>query len=115
MCHLVLSMPVLGLVVFWLWPLPIAIPVYAAILAVSAVVYKAMMTAMRRPSVTGREGMLHEIGEIVGTSPSEVSVRIHGELWRARATDALKPHDLVEVIDVQGLTLHVAKAELARR
>jgi len=111
MCHLVLLMPVVGLVVFWLWPLPIAVPVYAAILVVSAVVYKAMMTAMHRPAVTGREGMLHEIGEIVEASRNEVSVRVHGELWRATSTDALELRDRVEVVGVHGLTLRVRKAE----
>jgi len=105
-------LPVLGLAVFWLWPLSVASPIYAGIVVVSALVYRAMITGMRRPAVTGREGLLHEVGEIVDVSGHGLSVRIHGELWRARSRDALATHDLVEVIDLQGLTLRVRRAHL---
>jgi len=108
-CHLVLLLPVAGIAVFWLWPLSIAVPVYGLILLVSGVVYYAMLVAMRHPVVTGREGLLHEIGEIVEASDSGLSVRVHGELWHATSPDGLKPRDLVEVMDIQGLTLSVRK------
>jgi len=112
-CHLVLLLPVVGIGVFWLWPPPIAVPVYGLILLISAVVYNAMMVSMRQPAVTGREGLLHEIGEIVDASGEGLSVQVHGELWHATSPDGLRPRDLVEVMDVQGLTLSVRKTRPA--
>ena len=58
MCHLVLLMPVIGLAVFFVLPLPIAVLVYLAILGVSILLYKAVIDAMSRRVVTGREAML---------------------------------------------------------
>lgn len=108
-------MPVLGVGVFWLWPWPIAAPLYGAILVVSVLVYRAMLTAMHRPAVSGREGLLHEVGEVVDGAGSEASVRVHGELWHAVSPDVLKPHDRVEVLDVEGLVLRVRKTGLRGR
>jgi hypothetical protein len=39
MCHLALLLPLLGLPLFWVWPLDLALPVYAVLLLVSAGVY----------------------------------------------------------------------------
>ena len=54
MCHLVLLLPLFGLAVFWLWPPAVAVPVYLAVLVVSAGVYYLALVAMRLP-VTARE------------------------------------------------------------
>lgn len=111
MCHLVLLLPVVGILVFWLWPLEIALPVYLVILTVSALAYGAILSAMKSRVVTGREGLLHEVGEILGSSGDGWSVRVHGEIWHALSKDPLSPHDHVEVTSVEGLSLRVRKKD----
>ena len=109
MCHIILLLPILGLVVFWLLPLSVAVPVYAAILLVSGSVYFMMMRAMRRPVRTGAQGMLHEIAEVVETMNPTGRVRVHGEIWEAVSSDVLREGDRVEIVGVTGLTLQVRK------
>ena len=58
MCHLVLAMPFLGLALFWFLPFWIAAPLYGLDLAISFGVYFLMIRAMRRPVVSGSEGMI---------------------------------------------------------
>jgi len=111
MCHLVLLFPVFGLVVFWLWPMSTAVPVYSVILVVSVLMYRAIFHAMRRAAVTGREGMLHRIGEVTSAGNGGWSVLIRGERWRARSSDVLRPRDRVEVVGIEGLTLRVQKLQ----
>jgi hypothetical protein len=58
-------LPVLGLPVFWLWPLSEAVPVYGVILALSILVYVYVIRAMRHPVETGAEQILHSIGKVI--------------------------------------------------
>ena len=62
MCHLILALPFLGLMVFWLWPLYVAASVYAAIFLLSLWLYYLIIQVMRRPVVTGAEEILQGIG-----------------------------------------------------
>lgn len=128
MCHVVLMMPLLGLAVFWIWPASVAVPVYTVILLLSAFFYAVLIQAMGLPVQTGREGLVHEIGEVVspsgrrgpalteagplpGTLAPEGLVRVHGELWAAVSTEPLGPGDRVEVVGLHGLTLQVKKVD----
>lgn len=110
MCHIVLLMPVLGLGVFWILPLPIAIPVYLVILAGSIFVYYAMIHAMQCPVKTGVEGMVGDVGEVLDRLNPRGKVRVHGEIWKAESSDFSNRGDQVEVIGANGLTLKVRKA-----
>jgi membrane protein implicated in regulation of membrane protease activity len=112
-CHVVLLLPVLGLALFWVWPFWVAAPAYGVILLVSALTYRAVVTAMQGRVVTGREGLLHQVGEVTSASDDGWLVHVHGELWRATSPDVLKTMDLVEVTGVQGLTLQVRKTRLS--
>lgn len=62
MCHILLSMPVLALAVFWVRPLATALPIYLVILVLSTWLYVPTLRAMHAPVQLGREGMLHELG-----------------------------------------------------
>jgi membrane-bound serine protease (ClpP class) len=69
-----------------------------------------------RPSV-GAEQLLGGEAEVTSAlMPDEVAgefagmVRMHGELWRATASQAIPAGSHVRVVRVQGLTLHVALA-----
>jgi membrane protein implicated in regulation of membrane protease activity len=95
--------------VFWLWPLPLALPVYALSVLISAATYNYAAIAMRRAITSGRESLLHARGTVLSKAGDKISVRVQGELCSARAHEDLEPGDLVEVLDVVGLTLEVRR------
>ena len=109
MCHLILMLPVLGLPVFWLWPLWEAVPVYGGILVLSILVYVYVIRAMRHPVETGAEQILHSIGKVVEVGAKDTHVRVHSEIWQAVSAEKLKPGDAVEIIGIDGLKLRVRK------
>jgi membrane-bound serine protease (ClpP class) len=102
-------LPVLGLPVFWLWPLSEAAPAYGVILGLSILVYVYVVQAMRRPVETGAEQILHSTGRVLEVGAKDVSVRVHSEMWRAVSSEKLQPGDLVEIIGIDGLKLRVRK------
>ena len=102
-------LPVLGLPVFWLWPLSQAVPAYGVILALSILVYVYVIRAMRQPVETGAEQILHSLGKVVEAGAKETRVRVHSEIWRAGSTEKLRPGDVVEIIGIDGLKLRVRK------
>ena len=108
-CHLVFLMPVLGLALFWIFPWPLALPVYLVLLALSSAIYVVTFRAMRLPVSTGAEGMVGARGQVVNAIQSRGTVRIHNELWTAEADQSLPVGTSVRVIEVQGLVLHVAR------
>lgn len=111
MCHLVLLLPVFGLVVFWLFPLPVAAPIYMLILAFSVWMYRAIMQAMNRPVVTGSEGMVGQIGEVVDVSRNFFGILVHGEIWKAKSASVVRKGQRVRVIGLEGLVLKVEDAD----
>lgn len=112
MCHLILFLPLLALSVFWLFPLSIAGPVYAVVVVCSLMLYVAVFKAMRKPTETGREGLMHAAGVVENVVGDTLSVRIYGEHWTAHCADErLAPGDPVEVVSIHGLTLGVTRGE----
>ena len=109
MCHLVLLIPVFGLAVFWIWPLSVALPVYLVIFTLSAMVYFALLKAMRQPVKTGLQGLMGEIGEITDIKDHKGHIDVHGEIWEAEIIGNLKKGDRAKVTGVNGLTLQVQK------
>ncbi|MFQ5755903.1 MAG: NfeD family protein [Acidiferrobacterales bacterium] len=111
MCHIILALPILGLPVFWLWPVGVAAPVYAVIVMISIWTYAFVMRAMRRPVETGTEEMLHAKARVIEAKGSKARVRVHSETWNATSPDPLSKGDWVEVDEVDGLTLRVRRFE----
>src|SRR5680860_605803 len=90
MCHLALLLPVVGLAVFFVLPLPVALVIYLVILGASVLLYKAVIDVMCRRVVTGREAMLGAHARVkrlesgrVGVKSGQVVVCVRGELWTA--------------------------------
>jgi membrane-bound serine protease (ClpP class) len=110
MCHFILLLPVVTLPVFWLWPIALAVPAYAAVLLLSAWVYVYSVRAMQRPVVTGAEQMLHTKGRVVEVDGSTARIRVRSELWDASSPDSLHKGDWVTVEEIDGLTLRVRRA-----
>jgi len=115
MCHLILIMPVLGLAAFWLWPLAVAVPVYAVVLALSLWLYWLMLRSMRQPAQTGMEAILRARGTVVAREGRGMQVRVRGELWTAESSDALRPGDPIAVVGADGLRLKVRRQGVAAR
>lgn len=111
MCHVILLLPLLGLAVFWVWPLSIALPVYAVVAALSAWSYWYVLKAVQRPVMTGMEEMGGALGRVLEVGDHDARVRVHSEVWSAESDDALRPGDWVEVTKVSGLRLTVRRLE----
>ena len=67
----------------------------------------------RRAVVSGPEEMLGSTGEVIDWEGHAGHVRIHGEVWQARAHRAIRPGRVVRVEEIDGLTL-VVEAERER-
>jgi membrane-bound serine protease (ClpP class) len=72
-----------------------------------------VMRERRRPAMTGREGLIGEIGEVREAIHPGMAGRVlvHGELWRAVSDTALAPGTSVQVKAVHGLEINVADLE----
>lgn len=62
----------------------------------------------RRP-VTGKSGLIGEIGEVKEWSGTEGKIFVHGELWWATSEEPLSPGDKAEIQSVNGLILKVKR------
>lgn len=109
MCHLILLMPLFGLVVFWILPLWIALPVYLIILFISLVLYYSIMKAMKIPVMTGSKGMIGKVGRIAENHNGHIVIRIQNELWNVENSINLSKDELVRVTGIKGLHLYIEK------
>ena len=108
MAHLTLLLPLVGLGVFWLLPLPLAIPAYLAILLVSVTVYVLALRSMHSAVRTGVEGMAHKVGRVIDADGTRGRVEVAGEIWNAVAAEPLRRGEQIEVVGFgEGLTLRV--------
>lgn len=67
----------------------------------------AAIKARRQPAAAGAEQLLSEHGTVIDWSGSQGNIRIHGEVWAARASRSLAPGDTVRVKKRDGLILEV--------
>jgi membrane protein implicated in regulation of membrane protease activity len=111
MHHLILMLPLIGIVVFWLMPLGSAIAAYLGIVLVSGLMYWAILRAIRKKPITGASGLVGARARIVsklGTSDeAQYMVEADGELWSANSPDTLEPGEIVSIVRVDGIRLLV--------
>jgi membrane-bound serine protease (ClpP class) len=90
----------------------IALPVILAVAVSSALVILLIIgmavRARERPVVTGAEELIGARGRVVDGFDGEGLVRVHGEVWRARAVGRLERGEQVTVVGREGLTLLVS-------
>lgn len=115
MCHLVLLLPVFGLALFWVLPLPVAAVLYAFILVISIWMYRLVMRAMTRPIVTGAEGLIGELGEVISSSGRLTQLMVHGEVWQGISPVTFRKGQSVRVKGIDHLTLQLEDAASAAR
>ena len=83
----------------------------AAILTAGFFVFalgKAYRTWRSKPT-TGREGLVGERGVVSRRLDPTGQVRVHGEIWSARADETMEAGEAIEVAGVDGLTLRVRR------
>lgn len=89
----------------------IALPLIGAIATVGGLVVVGIAYfaahSMRRPVVTGVQGMIGDHVEVVEGFPGKGRVRYRGELWNAVSDVALRAGDMARIVRVEGLTLWV--------
>lgn len=110
MCHLLFALPFIALPLFWLVPLPVAIPLYALALLVAVATYVYAYAASRRPVEIGRERLYGINGTVLDVDPM-LRVKVDGDIWRANCPDTLTVGDPVRVVGIHGLTLSVREAD----
>ena len=89
----------------------IALPLIAAVATVGGLVIVGIAyvaaRAMRRPVVTGVQGMVGDRAEVIQPFSGTGRVRYRGELWKAHSDVELQPGQMARIIKVDGLTLWV--------
>lgn len=89
----------------------VAWPVIAGMAALSfamaAFVFGFAMKARKRVVVTGAEEMIGLPAKVIDWTGSRGTVRVHGEVWAARADHAFAPGEAVRVTARDGLILHI--------
>ena len=94
--------------------LRVSIPIIAgaglACAGLTFFVLGAALRVRRLPTVTGAEQMLSLPGSVIDWSGGRGNIRIHGEVWAARADRDFKPGDTVRVRGRDGLVLEVEPA-----
>jgi len=66
-----------------------------------------LLRARRRRVITGREAMIGAEGDAVEWRESEGTIRVKGEMWRARASRPVRPGEHIRVVAREGLILTV--------
>jgi membrane-bound serine protease (ClpP class) len=89
----------------------IALPLIAAIATVGGLVVVGIAyiaaRSMRRPVVTGVQGMIGDDAEVLQDFTGTGRVRYRGELWNARSDAGLSAGQIARIVKVEGLTLWV--------
>jgi len=108
MHHLLLILPLLGLIlfVFLLWQ--VALPLYMVMLVVSLAIYWKIIQAQRRRPVIGKRAMIGDRAVVIRIGGDAVEVEYEGEIWRAVSPEPLHQGQQVVIESVEGLILRVA-------
>ena len=89
----------------------LSLPLVAAATVVAAgfliLALSLLLRARRRRVITGREAMIGAEGDAVEWRESEGTIRVKGEMWRARASRPLRPGEHIRVVAREGLILTV--------
>jgi membrane-bound serine protease (ClpP class) len=89
----------------------VALPLIAAIATVGGLIVLGIAyiaaRSMRRPVVTGVQGMIGDSAEVLQGFTGTGRVRYRGELWNAHSDTELRTGQIARIVKVEGLTLWV--------
>jgi len=91
--------------------LSVILPVVGALSAILIMLVRLGIASQLRRPITGTSGMIGEAGLVIeAIAPGRLGrVETHGEIWRARANDAIATGASVRVTQVDGLTVTVER------
>jgi membrane-bound ClpP family serine protease len=107
---------ILVLVGLVLWYFKVRIPLWAMIvigLALAAFIFVRtwyVLPSLRQKKITGKEGMIGLVGEVVESVEPGMVVRVSGEYWQAECPDGdVAAGEEVEIVRVNRLKLEVKR------
>lgn len=103
----IMSLPLLGVELFFFYPWQLALPVYLILVAVSAFFDVLMMRSMRLPVRTGREEMVGSTAAVLNWKGDSGQVMWNGEIWQARGKGSFRDGQTVKIDGLSRLTVHV--------
>ena len=108
----------LVLVLLVLWFFRIRIPLSAAIVIALLlgtfifITHKVIIPSFHRKRVTGSEGMVGLVGEVIEPLTPFGVIRVEGEYWKAKSVDDnIAAGDEVEILGLNRLVLEVKRKE----
>jgi membrane protein implicated in regulation of membrane protease activity len=109
---LLMTLPLLGLVLFFFYPWRVALLPYMVLVAVSLFFHSLMMRSMRLPVRSGREEMIGSSAVVLRWEGGSGQVIWHGEIWQAESREerVFMRGDRVMIKGLSGLTLVVKPA-----
>jgi membrane protein implicated in regulation of membrane protease activity len=69
----------------------------------------AVLRIKREKPTTGIEGLVGEMGKVIGLGNNGCQVSVHGEIWSAVCEKKLYVGEQIRVKDIDGLILHIDK------
>ena len=107
---------VLAIVFVALWYFKVKLPLWAMIfigLALGAFIFMrtwAVLPSLRRKKITGAEGMIGLVGEVVESMTPGMVIRVSGEYWQAKCPDGdIETGEEVEIVGIDRLKLEVRR------
>lgn len=110
------DMAALALVFLVLWFFNVKINLVTMIVTILVagslilIVHRAVVPSLRLKKVTGSEGMIGMVGEVVESHASDLIIKVSGEYWRAECPDGdIATGEEVEVVGVNRLKLKIKR------
>jgi membrane-bound ClpP family serine protease len=107
---------ILGLITLAVWYFHIMLPLWVWILiglALVAFIFVrtwVVLPALRKKKMTGAEGMIGLIGEVVESETPGLVIRVSGEYWQAKCPDGdMEAGEEVEIVGINRLKLEVKR------
>jgi len=104
----------IALILLVLWYFKINIPIWVAVVAALLlgllvfITYKLVIPSFHARQVTGPEGMIGHVGEVMEPLTPKGMVKIEGEYWKAKSVDGdVAAGESVEILGLDKLTLEV--------
>ncbi|MBA7622691.1 hypothetical protein ES703_30070 [subsurface metagenome] len=108
---------VLVLLVLWFFKIrihfEIAIVIALLLGTFAFITHKVIIPSFHKKQVTGSEGMMGLVGEVIEPLTPVGVVRVEGELWKAKVVDDddIEAGEDVEILRLQKLTLEVKRKD----
>jgi len=107
MHHLILILPLVGIILFIFLVWPVALPLYLIILIGSIAIYWKIIRAQRKTPIIGKRAMIGDQAAVIKAEGGDIEVEYQGEIWRAVSGQSLQVGQTVIIEGVEGLILRV--------